>query len=102
MQVGLDGKLMVPHEIVCIRLRPDLVLWSDSQKIVDFIELTVPWEDSVEEAFESKKHRYADLGAEAEQRGWKVRVCPVEEGCRGFIARSTVSLLGNWEYGDRV
>ena len=34
-----------------------------------------------------------ELGAEAEQRGWKVRVCPVEVGCRGFGAKSVVSLL---------
>ena len=34
-----------------------------------------------------------ELGAEAEQRGWKVRICPVEVGCRGFVAKSVVSLL---------
>jgi len=33
------------------------------------------------------------LGAEAEQRGWKVRIRPVEVGCRGFVAKSVVSLL---------
>ena len=48
----------------------------------------------MEEAYERKKLRYADLGAEAEQRGWKVRVRPVEVGCRGFVARSAFSLLG--------
>ena len=25
-----------------------------------------------------------ELGAEAEQRAWKVRIFPVEVGCRGF------------------
>ena len=24
---------------------------------------------------------------------WKVRICPVEVGCRGFVAKSVVSLL---------
>lgn len=94
MRVDLGGKLVVPQEIVSTNLRPDLVLWSTSQQRVYFIELTVPWEDSVEEAYERKKLKYADLAAEAEQRGWKARVCPVEVGCRGFIARSTLSLLG--------
>ena len=55
MQVDLGGKLVVPQEIVCTRQRPDIVLWSVSQRIVYFIELTVPWEDSVEEAYERKK-----------------------------------------------
>ena len=93
MQVDLGGKLVVPLEIVCTNLRPDIVLWSRSKRIVYFIELTVPWESSVEEAYERKKLRYAELGAEAEQRGWKVRIRPVEVGCRGFVARSAVSLL---------
>jgi len=34
-----------------------------------------------------------EVGAEAEQRGWKVRICPVEVGCIGFVAKSVVSLL---------
>lgn len=83
MQVDLGGKVVVPQEIVCTNL-----LWSVSQGLVYFIEL--PWEDSVEEAYERKKLRYADLGAEAEQRGWKVRVCPVEVGCRGFVESGLV------------
>ena len=65
MQVDLSGKLMVPLEIVCSRLRPEIVLWSVSQKIVYFTG-TVPWEDSVEEGHERKKLRYPDLEAEAE------------------------------------
>ena len=90
MQVDLGGKLVVPREIVSTNLRPDLVLWSASKRVVYFIELTVPWEDSVEEDYERKKLRYADLAAETEQRGWKARVCLVEVGCRGFIARSSL------------
>ena len=27
------------------------------------------------------------------KRGWKVSICPVEVGCRGFVAKSVVSLL---------
>ena len=93
MQVDLGGKLVVPQEIVCTNLRPDIVLWSVREKTVYFIELTVPWENSVEAAFERKKARYADLKTESEQRGWKTRVRPVEVGCRGFVAGSAVSLL---------
>ena len=93
MQVDLGGKLLVPQEIAITKLRPDIVLWSRSRMKVYFIELTVPWEALVEEAYERKKLRYAELGAEAELRGWKVRVCPVEVGCRGFVARSVVSLV---------
>ncbi len=40
-----------------------------------------------------KRLRYADLASEAKDRGWKVNVCPVEVGCRGFVASSTIRLL---------
>lgn len=57
------------------------------------IELTVPWEDNVGEAYECKKHRYAELAADATQRGWKATALPVKVGCRGFVGRSATSLL---------
>ncbi|KAK0131293.1 hypothetical protein N1851_034009 [Merluccius polli] len=74
-------------------LRPDLVLWSPSLRSVNIIELTVPWESLTEEAYERKKLRYTELAADAQQRGWKAKVYPVEVGCRGFVAYSTIRLL---------
>ena len=73
-----------------------------SQQIVYLTELTVPCKDSVEEAYERKKLAYAELGAEAEWKGSKVRVHPVEVGRKSFIARSTVSLLGEMGVRNRV
>ena len=70
-----------------------MLLWSEAQKVVYFIELTVPWEDRVVEANERKKAKYAEMAAEAEQRGWKARLRPVEVGCRGFVAKSVFALL---------
>ena len=93
MLADLDTKLCFPAEITSTNLRPDLVLWSASLKLVYIIELTVPWEGAVEEAYERKKLRYAELAAEAQQQGWKAKVCPVEVGCRGFVASSTTRLL---------
>ncbi len=93
MRVDLGQLLTVPPQIATSTLRPDMVLWSDSSRAVYFIELTVPWEDATDEAYERKKLRYSDLKAEAEQRGWRASVRPVEVGCRGFIATSTLNLL---------
>lgn len=64
-------------EIATTALRPDLVLCSPSQKKLDIVELTTPWEDSVDEAYERKRLRYAEhwksarwrLGAEGSWRG---------------------------------
>ncbi|MGH0163870.1 UNVERIFIED_CONTAM: hypothetical protein FKN15_046048 [Acipenser sinensis] len=62
-------------------------------RLVHLIELTVPWEDAVDQAYERKKLRYAQLATEAEQQGWRVRVYPVEVGCQGFVAHSTTRFL---------
>lgn len=37
---------------------------------------------------------YEELRVEAEQKGWRARVYPVEMGCRGYVWRSVISLLG--------
>lgn len=93
MLVDIGQQLIFPPEIAVTTLRPDLVLWSPSLKTVYIIELTVPWENSTNEAYERKKLRYIELAADAQQRGWKAKVYPVEVGCRGFVASSTIRLL---------
>lgn len=93
MLADIGSQLVFPSEIATTTLRPDLVLWSPSIKKVYIVELTVPWEDSMEEAFERKHLRYSDLAAEARQRGWNTEVRPVEVGCRGFVGTSTTKLL---------
>lgn len=70
-----------------------IVMWSTSQKTVLIIELNVPWEAEVGEAYECKRPRYADTAAEADQCGWRAQMLPVEVGCRGFVAMSTTKLL---------
>ena len=42
-------------------------MWSDFEKIVYLIELTVPWEDRVEVANEFKKAKYTGMAGEAAQ-----------------------------------
>ena len=49
---------MVPQKIVNTNLRPDIVYWLTSQQVVYFIELTLPWETSLEEAHERKKLKF--------------------------------------------
>lgn len=88
MLVDIGQQLIFPSEIAVTTFRPDLVLWSSSLKSVYIIELTVPWESSTE-----KKLHYIELAADAQQREWKAKVYPVEVGCRGFVALSTIRLL---------
>ena len=88
VRADLDGKGSFPQHVVLTNLRPDIVLWADSVKVVILGELTVPWEDNIDYAFERKLARYSELVAECSDKGWKVSCFPFEVGCRGFVARS--------------
>lgn len=93
MVADLGQSLCFPAETASTTLRPDLVLWSASLHLVYIIKLMVPWEAAVEEAYERKKVRYAELAADARQNGWDAKIRPVEVGCRGFTATLTSRLL---------
>lgn len=43
-------------------LRPDVSLLSETTGQVVLLELTVPWEDRMEEAFEGKRAKYGGAG----------------------------------------
>ena len=58
------------------------------------IELTVPWEERIEEAHEHKLKKYQALIFESQQNGWKAWNLPVEVGCRGFAGQSLWRALG--------
>ena len=66
----------------------DLVIWSEEEKEVHLVELTVPHEDNINLAHERKENRYEALVGECEEAGWKTMHFPVEVGCRGYIATS--------------
>ena len=81
--------------IAVTNYRPDIVLWSQSTRQVILVELTVPWDDRMEEAFESKKAKYQDRVDECREGGWRVWCLPVEVGCRGFVSQSTMEGASN-------
>ena len=87
MKVDLGGRLKFP-QFVQTSLRPDVVLWSEESKKIILIELTVPWEEGCELAFERKNAKYQDLLHECREKGWQSWLFPVEVGCRGFPAQS--------------
>ncbi|XP_076860736.1 uncharacterized protein LOC143513938 [Brachyhypopomus gauderio] len=88
LKVDLGKQLKFPEQIARTRLRPDLVLTSESSKQVVLLELTVPWEERMEEAHERKKAKYLELVEMCRESGWRARCEPIEVGCRGFIGQS--------------
>ncbi|KAG1953648.1 hypothetical protein F2P79_009189 [Pimephales promelas] len=67
MRVDLGRKLKFPEEIAATRQ-------------VALIELTVPWEERIEEAHERKLGKYQSLITESQQRCWRAWNLPVERG----------------------
>uniref|UniRef100_A0A0E9XKB5 Uncharacterized protein n=1 Tax=Anguilla anguilla TaxID=7936 RepID=A0A0E9XKB5_ANGAN len=57
MRVDLGRRLQFP-QVVQTTLRPDAVLWSEEVKKLILIELTVPWGEACDQAFEGKKLKY--------------------------------------------
>ncbi|XP_038131552.1 uncharacterized protein LOC119776958 [Cyprinodon tularosa] len=88
LHVDIGRQLKFPEHIVRTLLRPDLVLTSDSTKQVVLLELTVPWEDRMEEAHERKRAKYLELIEACRCRGWRARCEPIEVGCRGFLSQT--------------
>ena len=73
-----------PVEIASTSLRPDVVIFSRSNKTVVLLELTVPLEDRSHLAHDRKKSKYSELAATCEQNGFTVHLLPFEVGCLGF------------------
>ncbi|XP_061876851.1 uncharacterized protein LOC133629831 [Entelurus aequoreus] len=94
MRADLKKQLKFPEEIAHTTLRPDIVLCSKGNKQVVLIELKVPWEERMEEAYERKLKKYQTLILRSQQNGWKAWNLPVEVGCRGFARRSLWRALG--------
>ena len=74
LDVDLGKQLKFPEEIVHTSLRPDIVFWSKSPRRVILVELTVPWEERVDEAFELKKAKYEALAEECRDSGWRTTI----------------------------
>ncbi|KAG7478790.1 hypothetical protein JOB18_008583 [Solea senegalensis] len=96
LEVDLDKKLVFLPEIVATTLRPDIVLWSPTTKLAYVVELTVPGEDGVEEAYERKKNKYSDLAAEASQNSWKANIFPAIKSMSTAAEKSS-----NWLCQER-
>ena len=92
LRVDLDKRLVFPFEIET-RLRPDMILFSSTNKLLIIIELTAPWESRIDEAYERKKLKYSELCDDCRDKGWSVWCYPVEVGCRGFVGTSTIRAL---------
>ena len=102
LRVDLKKRLVVPQHICVSGLRPDMILFSNTLRMMVIVELTCPCEENIEERHLEKQGKYVDeFVSKAEKNGWKVQVFAVEVGARGYVAwslRTCLRFLGvSWE-----
>ncbi|KAK1786544.1 hypothetical protein P4O66_002997 [Electrophorus voltai] len=93
LQVDLGRQLKFPQHIAETSLCPDMVITSAASKQLIMLELTVPWEESMEETNERKHAKYQVLLEMCRGRGWRMSYEPIEVGCRGFAVCSLCRAL---------
>ncbi|KAJ8014600.1 hypothetical protein DPEC_G00017320 [Dallia pectoralis] len=76
-----------PHQELMVQSSHTLKSFPGLSRII-LLELTVPWEDRIEEAKERKGAKYVELEEECWNNGWRARCEPIEVGCRGFAGQS--------------
>ena len=73
-------QIVFPPQIAETAKRPDITIYSERTKTVIIIELTVPVEENLSNAYARKKCKYQDLVAECENSGWCTHYFPIEKG----------------------
>ena len=91
MQSDLEGNLSLPF--IDLPLRPDLIINNEERRIIKLIELTVCWEDNIDNAQERKMKRYKDLVDQYLEEGIDAECIIIEIGARGFIGNKLRKLL---------
>ena len=87
--------LTIPSNIVVTNQKPDIVIIDRSQPIttVWLFELTVSFEQNIEQAYTRKKVRYSYLESDIEANGFKCVNIPFEIGSRGHITMANKTSL---------
>ena len=84
-----------PHHIIPTSLRPDIVWWSEEEKILQMLELTISHKSVMEQARQVKQAKYQDLIDEVMRAGYRASLITLEVGSRGLIVESELMELND-------
>ena len=74
-----------PVSFACTDSQPDLVIWSKDLASIHLVELTVPFETTMEDAVTRKRARYSELLQECSRTAKVAKLITIEVGSRGFL-----------------
>ena len=86
-------KKTIPDDVYLTNARPDLVIVNRKKRVIDIVELTVPFETNFRQAYMRKAERYKELIAGVEQNGFRCNYFSVEIGSRGIVSQGTSSII---------
>ena len=89
----LGKRLVFPRHVFVTDLRPDVVIYSNHDKVVIMVELTCPCEENFDARHEEKLTKYDELKEGCVDQGWRVHLFAVEVGARGYTAQTLSSCL---------
>ena len=86
--VDVKKQLVFPPHILSTKLRPDMVLYSQSTRRLIIIELTSPCEEHILVRHLEKTDKYMPLVKDCSAAGWATSFFAVEVGARGYVGSS--------------
>ena len=102
----LDGKGGFLEDISVTALGTNIIIWSETGKEVITGELTVPWEDNIDEAHERKLTKYTELAAECRDRGvgrlYAIHLKLAAVASLQILSRSGYEILASIEEGSSL
>ena len=97
----IGGMKHYPQVIQESGQRPDAVMASKKTDTIIVAELTVPWEDRMEQSNVLKEDRYSELTMDLIDKGYRVHFFAIEVGARGLVGRSSYTFLREIGLPDR-
>ena len=102
LRFDLDEPLVIPSFLSVSSLRPDILLFSCSTRMVIIIELTCPCEENMSQWHEEKSQKYHSLCTSIRSNNWSVYFFAIEVGARGFCAESVRSCLRGLGFSTKL
>ena len=90
---GAGGGNTIPPHIITTSQRPDLVIVNEEEKHITLFELSVPWDNNIDNAHTFKNNKYASLVIDLESAGFSVNLFCIEISVRGQITKPNKSRL---------
>ena len=93
LSVDICDGYKLPPSLTSLCSKPDIVVWNTSTKRIFFLELTVAFDNNLENAKERKLHRYSYLQSQCIKCQRYATVHTIDVGSRGIVDASCFDII---------